>query len=192
MERRDEIPFQHGRSASGMFLHKLNRRLVVGGTNEIDDQHRRTRLGAACGGPPERDGIGKMMEQAVTDNRVKRARFNGAVGKITPLQRDSRIQTGVMNRFSGECEHGIRTIDADDGNFRKSFHESDRDIRRAAAKIDDAPSGEIGKPFSKIAWDLSMRFGPVRGSICGGLLSVVHQFGFRCALHLFSVGPTVY
>src|SRR5438093_693602 len=96
-----------------------------------------------------------------------------------------------MNRFSGECEHGTRTIDADDGNFRKSFHESDRDIRRAAAKIDDAPSGEIGKPFSKIAWDLSMRFGPVRGSICGGLLSVVHQFGFRCALHLFSVGPTV-
>src|SRR5438876_12303321 len=96
-----------------------------------------------------------------------------------------------MNRFSGECEHGTRTIDADDGNFRKSFHESDRDVRRAAAKIDDAPSGEIGKPFSKIAWDLSMRFGPVRGSICGGLLSVVHQFGFRCALHLFSVGPAV-
>src|SRR5439155_27041135 len=117
----------------------------------------------------ERDGIGKMMEQAVTDNRVKRARFNGAVGKITPLQRDSRIQTGVMNRFSGECEHGIRTIDADDGNFRKSFHESDRDIRRAAAKIDDAPSGEIGQPLPEITWDRSMPLPTIRGSICCGL-----------------------
>src|SRR2546426_2571273 len=92
-----------------------------------------------------------------------------------------------MNRFSGECEHGIRTIDADDGNFRKSFHESDRDIGRAAAKIDDASSGEIGKPFSKIAWDLSMRFRPVRGSICGGLLSVVINSGsgVRCMETLY-------
>jgi len=192
MKRGDEIPFQHGWSAFGVFLHKPNRCLRVGRTNKIHDQHRRTWLGAACGGVPEREGIGEVMKQAVTDDRIKSARFNGAVWKITPLQRDSRIQIGVMNRFSGECEHGIRTINPDDGDFRKSSHESDRDIRGAAAKIDDAPSGEIGKPFSKIAWDLSMRFRPVRGSICGRLLSVVHQFGFGCALHLFSVGSTIY
>ena len=156
MKRCDEIPLQDRRGAFGVLLHKFDHGLMIRRTDQIDNHYRRARFRASGGSAPKNRGVGKVMEQAIRENAVEITRFQRRVRKIPLLQRDPRIKAGFANRTSAECEHRIRTIDAENGNGRKRLREPDCYVRRSAPKVDHAPDGELGKPLAKIARDLPM------------------------------------
>src|SRR5438105_1660521 len=156
MKRCDEIPLQDRRGAFGVLLHKFDHGLMIRRTDQIDNHYRRARFRASGGSAPKNRGVGKVMEQAVRENAVEITRFQRRIRKISLFQRDPRIEGGFTNRPPAECKHGIRTIDAENGNPRKSPRESDRYVRRSAPEVYHAPGREPGKPLAKIARDLSV------------------------------------
>jgi hypothetical protein len=183
MKRRDEVALQHRWSVRRMLVYQSYRFLVTGGPQKIDKQDRRARLSATGGRAPQRDRIGKMVQQAVAEDGVKLTRFDGGVREVSLFQRDSLVQAGLANMTLPETEHDLGTVYADRGHAWKRAHKADHDIRGPAAQLDDATRFEVRKTLAKVAGNLAMGFAPIGSRIGRRLLLLIHQLRFSDAFH---------
>src|SRR5262245_23422956 len=88
MQRSQKIALQNGRCILRQFIHVTFGRLRIRGTQQVDHQHRRTRLGASSGRLPEFLGIGEMVQETVANDRVESFSLESLIGQIAAVERD--------------------------------------------------------------------------------------------------------
>src|SRR5262245_37896646 len=124
-----------------------------------------------------------MVQQAIADDRIKCPTFQSHIGKIVILEPNARIQSSLSNMSPAESQHCFGTVDSECRNLWESFGESDGNIRRPTAKIDNVASRELRKSVAKVSRDLSVRFTPICSRVGCSLCLLIHQFGFGHPLH---------
>ena len=145
-------------------------------------------VGAGCRpperAPPQNQGIGQVVEQAVGKDQVVGLPRQDRGGQEGLDEARAGVEPGLGGVAPRPGEHGRGTVDAVDLPSFMCAREAKRDVPRATAEIEGMARARKARQFFAEQRDkAAVGLLEIRARVGGDLLGAAHEFGFRNPLH---------